>query len=174
MSEKNATIKVVNASKCRRELVLDEQTYFGAEGVILKDANGRALQPRLTRVQLEQGANEVDRAAWDKLIAADKLRAKPYLKVLLAKKILRVSEIEQPTIDEKAVKDAGLTPDVIEDLSRLSINAAKKMIAACKDPATLRAWVDQDHRSGVRAALRARWEEIVPAESSGVEELEQQ
>lgn len=168
MSE--GTVRVINASKCRRELVLDEQTYTDASGKLLKDVNDRAVQPLITSVMLEQGANEVDAKFLERVRAADKLRKNPYLEVLFQRRILSTKPVLTPTIDVKDLK--ALRPEDVEDLSALTPKAAQQIINACNDQHLLREFVDHDPRREVRKMLRDRYREIVPKDEPGIDPTE--
>jgi hypothetical protein len=157
-----ATIRVLNASKCRRNFVIDTQVYYEKDGRLRKDVNGRALQPKLTEIALEQGANEVDRDLWNRLVEADKLRAKPYVAGLLKMRVLRVGEITPATLTQDDAD--AIDPQQVDDLSAFTVDAAKKLIARVEDGQLLRKFVDHDPRPTVRAALRERWAEITPRE----------
>lgn len=163
--EKAATLKVVNASQCRRELVLDTQTYVDKDGKFLHDINGRSMQPMLESIMLEQGANAVDAAFLARVRAAH-----PHIEALFKRGILKVAKIAAPTIGVKDLK--GIEPVDVDDLSMLTEDAARKIIKVCEDHQLLRKWVDSEHRQTVRTMLRERFAEVVPRDESGVEATE--
>lgn len=163
--EKAATVKVVNASQCRRELVLDTQTYADKDGKFLYDINGRSMQPMLKSIMLEQGANAVDESFLARVRAAH-----PHIEALFKRGILKVAKIAAPTIGVKDLK--GIEPVDVDDLSMLTEDAARKIIKVCEDHQLLRKWVDSEHRQTVRTMLRERFAEVVPRDESGVEATE--
>jgi hypothetical protein len=166
MNTETGTIRLINHSKCRRELLVDEQTYFDADGKVLKDINGRAMQPKVVSVMLEQGANFVD-ATFLAKVRATKRRD---IEVLFDRRILRVEPVLETTIDVKDLK--GMHPEGVRDLSELTVAAAAKIIAACNNPQRLREFVDHDPRPAVRALLRERYAEIVPKDEPGIDPTE--
>lgn len=158
------TVKVINSSKCRRELTVDIQDYQKDYGTGPgRDKRGRPLQPLLVTRWLEQGANEVSEAFLTKCRETN-----AYTDGLFTKRILRLEAIKPPLVGESV----PLTPETIEDLSQLKESYAKKLIKDCKDPHVLRTWIDQEYRATIRTALRKRWAELVPAESMGIEDPE--
>jgi hypothetical protein len=157
--------RVTNFSKCRRELLVDSQVYVDADGKLLKDVNGRSVQPKIESVMLEQGANIVGAT-----FLANVRAAHPHIDALFGRRILQVTPLAEPTID---VKDLGtMRPEDVRDLSTLTVAAAKKIIGECNDPTRLRTFVDHDPRPVVRAMLRERYSEIVPRDEPGIDPTE--
>jgi hypothetical protein len=124
--------------------------------VINRGPSALCLRAGDVEVDLEVGATEVDDAKLEAILAGGPSGE------------LFDRQCECVTDDERdpneGTKDYSGRPP--SDLSKLKLAAAKLAIAACNDPAQLKAWVLTDSRKEVRKALHLRDRDLRPGDDA--------